>query len=87
MPINRLYDTWKTRITELRPGQRITQIRAFAWLLVGIYLSRSVCLSQVAGKIPGEAKLTSATRRLRRLTVRWLNEKDNHGETTKRNQG
>ena len=25
MPINRLYDTWKTRILELRPGQRITQ--------------------------------------------------------------
>ena len=67
MPINRLYATWKTRITELRPGQRITQIRAFVWLLVGIYLSRSVCLSQVAGKIPGEAKLTSATRRLSRL--------------------
>jgi hypothetical protein len=67
MPINRLYDTWKARITELRPGQRITQIRAFVWLLVGIYLSRSVCLSRVAGKIPGEAKLTSITRRLSRL--------------------
>jgi hypothetical protein len=67
MPINRLYDTWKARIMELRPGQRITQIRAFVWLLVGIYLSRSVCLSRVAGKIPGEAKLTSITRRLSRL--------------------
>ena len=67
MPINKLYDTWKSRIMELRPGQRITQIRAFLWLLVGIYLSRSVCLSRVAGKIPGKAKLTSATRRLSRL--------------------
>ena len=67
MPINRIYDTWKTRITELRPGQRITQIRAFVWLLVGIYLSHSVCLSQVAGKSPGDAILTSATRRLSRL--------------------
>lgn len=67
MPINKLYDTWKTRIMELRPGQRITQIRAFLWLLVGIYLSRSVCLSRVAGKIPGKAKLTSAARRLSRL--------------------
>jgi hypothetical protein len=67
MPINRLYDTWKTRILELRPDQRITQIRAFVWLIVGIYLSRSVCLSKVAGKIPGEAKLTSITRRLSRL--------------------
>jgi len=67
MPINHLYDTWKMRIMELRPGQRITQIRAFTWLIVGIYLSRSVCMSRVAGKIPGEAKLTSATRRLSRL--------------------
>jgi hypothetical protein len=67
MSINKLYDTWKTRIMELRPGQRITQIRAFLWLLVGIYLSRSVCLSRVAGKIPGKAKLTSSTRRLSRL--------------------
>lgn len=67
MPINKLYDTWKTRIMELRPGQRITQIRAFLWLLIGIYLSRSVCLSRVAGKIPGKAKLTSTTRRLSRL--------------------
>ena len=67
MPINQLYDTWKTRIMELRPGQRITQIRAFVWLIVGIYLSRSVCMSKVACKIPGEAKLTSATRRLSRL--------------------
>jgi hypothetical protein len=67
MSINNLYDTWKTRIMELRPGQRITQIRAFLWLLVGIYLSRSVCLSRVACKIPGKAKLTSTTRRLSRL--------------------
>ncbi len=67
MLINQLYDTWKTRIMELRPGQRITQVRAFVWLVVGIYLSRSVCLSRVAGKIPREAKLTSATRRLNRL--------------------
>lgn len=66
MPI-KLYDTWKTRILELRPDQRITQIRAFVWLMVGIYLSRSVCLSKVAGKIPGEAKLTSVTRRFSRL--------------------
>lgn len=67
MQISRLYDTWKTRIMKLRPGQRITQIRAFVWLVVGIYQSRSVCLSRIACKIPGEAKLTSATRRLSRL--------------------
>jgi len=67
MPINQLYKTWKRRIQELRPGQRITQIRGFIWLVIGIYLSRSVCLSRIACKMPGEAKLTSATRRLSRL--------------------
>jgi hypothetical protein len=67
MPTNRLYDTWKTRILELRPGQRITQIRAFVWLIVGIYQSRSVCLSKIACKVPGEAKLLSTIRRLSRL--------------------
>jgi hypothetical protein len=67
MPINELYHTWMRRICELRPGQRITQIRAFVWLIVGIYDSRSVCLSKVAGKIPGSAKQLSITRRLSRL--------------------
>src|SRR5574341_638874 len=64
---NRMYDTWKARIRELRPGQRITQINAFVWLMVGILESRAVCLSRVACKIPGAAKLTSITRRLSRL--------------------
>jgi hypothetical protein len=67
MPTNPLYDTWKRRIQELRPGQRITQIRIFVWLMIGIYQSRSVCLSRIAGKIPGPAKLLSTTRRLSRL--------------------
>ena len=61
MPTNRLYDTWKRRIMELRPGQRITQIRNFVWLIVGIYQSRSVYLSRIAGKVPGPAKLLSMT--------------------------
>jgi hypothetical protein len=67
MPTNQLYDTWNRRILELRPGQRITQIRIFVWLIVGIYQSRSVCLSRIAGKIPGRAKMLSNTRRLSRL--------------------
>jgi hypothetical protein len=67
MPINELYHTWMRQICELRPGQRITQVRNFVWLIVGIYISRSVYLSRVAGKIPGSAKLLSITRRLSRL--------------------
>jgi hypothetical protein len=67
MPINELYHTWMRRICELRPNQRITQQRNFAWLIVGIYQSRSVYLSRIAGKIPGPAKLVSITRRLSRF--------------------
>lgn len=67
MPTNILYHTWIHRIQELRPGQRITQIRNIVWMMVGIYQSRSVCMSRVAGKIPTSAKLLSTTRRLSRL--------------------
>jgi hypothetical protein len=35
--------------------------------MIGIYQSRSVCLSRIAGKIPGPAKLLSMTHRLSRL--------------------
>ena len=42
-------------------------MRNFAWLLVGIHHSRSVTLSKIAGKIPGEAKLLSSVRRLGRF--------------------
>ena len=67
MPINPVHDTWIQRILELRPGQRITQVRNFVWLMIGIYKSRSVHLSKVAGKIPGQAKVLSTTRRLSRF--------------------
>jgi hypothetical protein len=67
MPTNQLYHTWMQRICELRPAQRMTQVRNFVWLIIGIYQSRSVYLSRIAGKIPGRAKLLSTTRRLSRF--------------------
>ncbi len=67
MPTNMLYHTRFLRIQELRPEQRITQVRNFVWLMTGIYQSRSVYLSRIAGKVPGTAKLLSTTRRLSRL--------------------
>ena len=67
MPISQLYHTWNQQIRELGPDQRITQVRNFVWLIIGIHQSRSVTLSRVAGKIPGSAKLLSYTRRLSRL--------------------
>jgi hypothetical protein len=67
MPINETYRTWKARICELRPKQRITQIQNFVWLVVGIYHSHSVNLSRIAGKVMGEAKNVSTVRRLSRF--------------------
>jgi hypothetical protein len=67
MPINKLYHTWNKRIRQLRPNERITRIRNITWLIVGIYQSRSVCLSRISGKIHTSAKLLSTTRRLSRL--------------------
>jgi hypothetical protein len=67
MPTNKLYHIWFQQIRELRPAQRITQVRNFVWLMVGIHQSRSVYLSRIAGKVPGTAKLLSTVRRLSRL--------------------
>lgn len=67
MPINESYRTWKVRICQLRPKQRITQVQNFVWLVVGIYHSHSVNLSRIAGKVIGAAKNVSTVRRLSRF--------------------
>lgn len=67
MSINRLYHNWFEKILQLRPDERITRLRNLTWLIVGIFKSRAVHLSQVAGEIPGPAKLPSAVQRLRRF--------------------
>jgi len=67
MPTNHLYHTWIQRIRELRPRQRITQVRNFALLMYGIYQSCSVYLSRIAGKVPGKAKLPSTVKRFERF--------------------
>jgi hypothetical protein len=72
MPINHLHLTLRRLLLQLRPGERVTRIRNWSRLLVGLFLSRSVHLSKIASKIPTtttttEATLPSATRRLSRL--------------------
>jgi hypothetical protein len=67
MSANRLYHTWFERIRQLRPDERITRLRNLVWLMVGIYQSRSVHLSDIASKIPGQAKELSIARRLSRF--------------------
>ncbi len=67
MPINETYRTWIQRICELRPKQRKTQVQNFAWLLAGMFHSRSVSLSKIAGKVISQAKNVSTVRRLSRF--------------------
>jgi hypothetical protein len=72
MPINQLHGTLQRLLLRLRPGERVTRIRNWSRLLVGLCLSRSVHLSKIANKIPTttsttKATLPSATRRLSRL--------------------
>jgi hypothetical protein len=67
MSITKLYLTWMNKITQLLPHERVTRRRNLAWLMTGIFQSKSVHLSKVASKIPGAAMLVSATRRLDRF--------------------
>ena len=67
MPISKFYRIWKEQIRALRPSQRITQIENFVWMMVGIYQSRSVHLSKIAGKVLSNAKLLSTVRRFERF--------------------
>lgn len=67
MPNTELYHTCRKMLSELCPGERVTRIRNFSWLMVGLYKSRSVHLSKVAENIPGGAYLPSVTCRMRRL--------------------
>jgi hypothetical protein len=68
MPINQLHGTLQRLLLQLRPAERVTRVRNWSRLLVGLCLSRSVHLSKIANKIPTtKATLPSATRRLSRL--------------------
>jgi hypothetical protein len=67
MRINQLYHNWIKQILQLRPDERITRTRNMAWLIAGIFESKSVSLSKIAMKIPGSAVLVSMTRRISRF--------------------
>lgn len=81
-----LYQRWYGRLRVQVGEARVTQVRNVAWLIVGMFLSRSVHLEHIARKLPIRAKKLSVSRRLRRLldnaairvrpwyepTARWL---------------
>jgi hypothetical protein len=64
MPINRLHLTLQHLLLQLCLGERVTRVRNFCRLLVGLRLSCSVRLSKIANEIPTKATLPWATRRL-----------------------
>ena len=67
MPTNLLYDTVIRKLQQLRPGERITRLRNLAWLMSGIFASKSVQLHKIAQKIPGKAVQLSIVKRLHRF--------------------
>ncbi len=64
--VNQLYHTWFRQVSQLWSKEHLPRLRTLTWMLVGIYLSRSVHLPDIAGKIPGQATTPSKTRRLER---------------------
>lgn len=67
MTIVQTYHTFRQKIMQLRPGERINRIRTIAWFLAGLCESESIHLSQIANKIPGQATRSSRTKQLSRL--------------------
>ena len=67
MPSNQLYATLHKQLEQLRSHERRTRLPNWAWLLAGLFTSRSVHLSKIANKMSTHATLPSATRRLSRL--------------------
>lgn len=66
MSTNQLYDTWYEEMSELHPDEHTHRLRSFVWLLVGLFLARSVHLSKIGKKIPGPATNKSKERRMQR---------------------
>lgn len=67
LPLQRVYQIWRERLSEVRQQLCRTQAENLFWLVVGLYLSRSVHLSRIAVKLPFRAQKLSLERRLRRF--------------------
>lgn len=65
--VSALYQAWFRQVQQWWPQERVTRLRNLAWLVVGLYVSRSVHLARVASKMPGLTALVSRTRRLERF--------------------
>jgi len=61
------YHTFQKQIRQILPVNHISRIRNLAWLMTGIYTSRSVHLSHIASHMLGRTKRRSRTRRISRF--------------------
>lgn len=67
MTATSLYHTWFAKLRHMRAGENRARLRTVVWMMVGMMLSRSVHLSYIACKIPGDAQQTSIVKRMSRL--------------------
>lgn len=68
-----LYSTTFSRMRQLLPDHRITQVRNLALMMTGLVLARSVHLDRISNQLPLAAKIPSLSNRLRRFlsNTRW----------------
>lgn len=62
-----LYHNLMTQIEQVIPNERKTRKEILAWFMVALHLARTPLLNRLACKIPGQAKNSSKTERLRRF--------------------
>lgn len=67
LPLQRVYQIWRERLSQMSTHLCHSQANNLVWLVVGLYLSRSVHLSHIARKLPFRAQKLSIERRFRRF--------------------
>ena len=67
MVVTRLYHSLIVQIRHHLPDEHTYRIRNLAWMMVGIFHSKSVHLAKIANKIPGRAFRDSREQRMRRF--------------------
>jgi hypothetical protein len=67
MSIYQLDHTSLQQLRQLCPKERITRVRTFAALMVGLMQRKAVQLAHIALKLPARAKELRIVRRLERL--------------------
>lgn len=69
--LQKLYHAWSEQLRGLFEWQRPEHRKVLAWLMVGIYVGKDVCLDRIGLNLPREAKPESIGQQFRR----WLKNK------------